>query len=1179
EDFTGINQIQTNALNCNSDLNKILEGTNVNLDYGNTVELTPASYQFNANDLADNSSFSISGVLLNGQNVQYNFQTEATSDNANLIEVQEQFDAESLRKALSQVTLDPALQFSVVNKDLIIQGEGDSGTIRFNKKNSIPLTVKNTQFYTFREDELARLDTFTLTNQRDSYTFVHEKSGRPAAGVVEIRVRGEAFTLDNIKEAIADFKELPFELIFASATLTFFINNNFSSQINWFAQFSNGSYEFTQENQIYHELSLASLNDIEEFTVETNNIQYQFIIATNDENVIKLNNMTPTEIKSAFEKAYASSAKLTFSIANDALKVETVEKGINSLYPTYNKWEIKFENKQKSDPFLSASGDLNQNDSLNLTEFPSELALADIKIASYFANQASGATWGLVNSSATNPALKIFGEETSGGDSSEVQWLAGDLTSVIVKATYPGTALLIAKTDTCSASRLITVLAPDWQIEDLAGNPLVNTASLNVGENQGLKVVDKNGEEITTLSWNSSNPSSIAVDEQGIVTAVKLGQAYIWASGSQGEMSNRILFTSENKFKINGRSADYALNHPIGTEISFNPTWDDQLITGNLSYQSTLVLQKVGNVFKITPNTAGTYPIQFDYAKDNVTYTVKVNLIVVESELGEMKITKTPDGPNYAEQILDFNLQVFLKNGTDFNSNENFAYFQDHLLRWEGSAGLQAINNQGKFLATKSGRHFITATINHQGTDYSVTEEVYILPSFSINGLTNLDFSAPVQTALALVPTYQGKKITPIPGDDPELSTNVVKWVIKTQPAGAGLVTQTLPKDGSNTYEFFPPVTGIYEIEVQYAKTNDAGDEIYEFSLPIKITVVEIGIKQIAINVDPEITEAAPFKVGENRELSVKIKDNNGTEISDEAYLQSHNLSFSIDEGGVLALHNNMIQSLTAGTAFVTASLDFNGTQIKKTKMIDVSPGFTVNGSNSLELSVPTQIPLNLIAQDDNAPSNANWQVLEQPHGGNLTPESNESIYTQIPMANGDYRLKAVNNKGKEISILIHAVPAAITSMGISASCTPPSATFPEIALTSGKTTQLYLIINSICQNNLAINWDSSSSLLQVENSGLVRGLQEGLGIVNAQTSLNGNTLNVSIPVRVNPGFIVEGQSQDFSLRLPISNKAQTLTAKYFNGNTYNDAVTTQWRVKENPSNLVNFSNKTGESY
>lgn len=257
--------------------------------------------------------------------------------------------------------------------------------------------------------------------------------------------------------------------------------------------------------------------------------------------------------------------------------------------------------------------------------------------------------------------------------------------------------------------------------EMLKLNP--NSVSLYVGNTAKSDVIGlQEGETVT--DWLSNNETVATVDSNGIITAVAPGQTTVRATSSTERIALVKVTVLDNSFlvvpyvKLN----QTALNLVVGGEYELQPqlTYDGQPVSGTFVWKTTdpaVVTVEDGAITAVGKGSA-TVVCQASY--DGQTTTASVLVSVTESgyyfcadyagreiwqgDEIELSVSQTIDGETTPVQ------------GVTYKSSRY-------------SVGMIV---DGKFVASGGGDTVVTATFEHDGTEYTCKTTVHVYGTFNV---------------------------------------------------------------------------------------------------------------------------------------------------------------------------------------------------------------------------------------------------------------------------------------------------------------------------------------------------------------------------------------------------------------------------------------------------------------
>ena len=442
-----------------------------------------------------------------------------------------------------------------------------------------------------------------------------------------------------------------------------------------------------------------------------------------------------------------------------------------------------------------------------------------------------------------------------------------------VTALKPGTTTITAKCGTITDS--ITVTVNEIPMEGIA----VNTPSATIakGETVQLSVIyyPENTTDNRQVTWTSEDDSIADVDENGLVTAVKVGTTTIKAQVGNWEATCEIevnaplkgITLNENKVTLYKGTTENTTNlsviyDPIDTTDVKDVTWTSQ-----------------------NPSVAT--------VEDGVVTAVGAGSAIIEAKVGEFVATCEVEVkvPLTGISIKDSTELIKNQSETLVVTYEPEDTTDDRTVVWQSSDNSVAtVDENGKVTGLKEG----TATITAKVGEYTAECEVNV-KEIKLEGIT---IDNKIDTLLKGQNAQLGVIFTPENTTDDKMVT----WSSSDESIVA------IDESGK--------VTALKAGTVTITVTSGNFKDSFE------LTVEEIALTGIEIETENGLTN---LKEGESLQLYIKYMPENTTDNRNVVYTSSDESVLTVDENGKVA-------ALNAGTAIVTAVAE-NGvkTQIKLT--------------------------------------------------------------------------------------------------------------------------------------------------------------------------------------------------------------------------------------------------------
>ena len=280
-----------------------------------------------------------------------------------------------------------------------------------------------------------------------------------------------------------------------------------------------------------------------------------------------------------------------------------------------------------------------------------------------------------------------------------------------------------------------------------------NTLSLYIGDSNrdhetlGVIIDPPDTDEDKTVTWTTTNPSIVTVDQTGLVTAVEKGSATITATLANGMNAECVVtvYKPITSFTVNGDTTitlAKGKNKTISTTITPDDTTDNKKITWKSNKTSVATVTSDG---KITATNGGTAIITGSLANGmKVTITVNVTVPITAFSIGPASIDLLPG------EVKELTPKITPANTTE-----------DTTITWSTTDSSVATVVDGEVTAISLGQATIKATLPN-GKKASILINVTLTPRTRMRGDFNEDGIVDVEDVIiALRKSFGYEEIYP----------------------------------------------------------------------------------------------------------------------------------------------------------------------------------------------------------------------------------------------------------------------------------------------------------------------------------------------------------------------------------------------------------------------------------
>ncbi len=653
-----------------------------------------------------------------------------------------------------------------------------------------------------------------------------------------------------------------------------------------------------------------------------------------------------------------------------------------------------------------------------------------------------------------------------------VTWVSSDSViasideSGLVTAISEGAATITATTNDGSeltASCIISVR--EIYVESITLN--IESATIEVGETVQLiaTVLPENASDRSYV-WESGDENIATIDENGLVTAVSVGETLILAKTNRGSASGAVLGAWFKLTVIPKGSRSITLDYE---NVSLN----------------------VGETVKLTatvqPDDIPDKSVSW-VSSDPGVASVDENGLVTAVSFGQAIITATSNesglsasctvtvNPKLAGSItLDYeNVSLNLGEVIKLTATVLPDNMADKSVSWVSSdPGIASVDENGLITAVSTGQAIITATSNETGLSASCT--VTVNPKL-VESIT-LDY----ETVSLNIGEMIKLTATVLPDDASDKS---VSW------------------DTSNHWRASVDENGMVTAtsggEVTITATTKDGSELTASCI---IYVNEIFVESITLNI-----ESASIEVGETVQLIATVLPENA---SDRSYFWK-----SLDETIAAVDENGLVTAVSVGQTRILActnSASANGAVLGAWFDLTVDSEFaesiTLDYENA-SLDVGETVKLTATVLPDDIPDRSVSWVSSDPWVASV---DENGLVTAVSV--GEATITATTNDGSALSAscTVTVNPTSAESITLD---------YENASLNVGETVKLTATVLPDDIPDRSVSWVSSDPwVASVDENGLVTAVSVGEATITATTN-DGSALTASCIISVNQIFV-----------------------------------------------------------
>ena len=440
----------------------------------------------------------------------------------------------------------------------------------------------------------------------------------------------------------------------------------------------------------------------------------------------------------------------------------------------------------------------------------------------------------------------------------------------VVTGVAPGDATITVtvgeKTDTVAVHVLIPI--DEFVISE-------SEVTLNRGGTKQLTVTitPNNTEENTTVTWSSSDPTSVSVAQDGTITGLKGTQTPVTITGTlENGRTVTCTVTVEVQLDDFSLSATEMTMNKTATEtltVTLDPedTSEDTTVTWVSSDDDVATVDSTGKVTAVGAGTA-TISATINAKKGAITKNCAVTVVV---PLESIEINSSNFDLNRGSTKT---LEVTI-NPSDYTGNKTVTWTSN-------KESVATVDSTGKVTAIGAG----TATITAKVGDKTDTVDVTVVVPITSFTTTDEEFT--------LVKGKTKTISTTINPDDTTEDTTI---------------TWTSGNSGIATVDENGKVTG-----VSAGTTTITGKLANNMTVTSSVTVTIIPVESIEITGEGVSEDAVSVPRKDTVDLNVTYSPEDATEVTDVTWTSSDEDVATVDENGVLT-------GVNGGTATITASM------------------------------------------------------------------------------------------------------------------------------------------------------------------------------------------------------------------------------------------------------------------
>lgn len=685
--------------------------------------------------------------------------------------------------------------------------------------------------------------------------------------------------------------------------------------------------------------------------------------------------------------------------------------------------------------------------------------------------------------------------------------------------------IIVESSDGTKAETTITVEGNNKSIVGLMIKE--KDVRINPYETKQLTLITLPSGSSEDVTWTSSNPSVVSVDENGLVKGISSGYSIIRATTKSGVNAETVVSVNDSVDIIRLSTTSISLVNGEEYKLNINSSSDDK-ITWSSSDSSVASVDKNGNIKALSYGSTTIKAI----LPSGISAICLVNVVDKSIDVESIDINKS-EASIYVGDYITLNANINPSNATDktiiwSSSNNKVASVDNGIVKGinAGSVNITAETSNGKKSISKiivKNKTIENISFENKSIELELNKGVKLNPIVTPSGIneTKLTWSTSndkiasvdnsgyikgvkVGEATITVKTSNNKKAdikvvvkeNDIPAKSISLDVNskTIKvdesFDIKAILLPSNTTIKTVVWTSSNpsvARVVNGNVVGVSEGQATItAQTgNGLNAKCNVFVEPANREVESINI--LSFN-------GIKIEVGDSKKVGVSIYPFNAT---------NRELTWSSSDDSIFTVNNGTITAKKAGSAILTVKSS-NGkfdTQkvIVNNKPIEVE-SITLNKTS---ISINKGETANLIPTVN--PSNATDQSVKWSTSDKKIVSVNNGVITGI--GSGEATITAKSSNGKTVSCKVTVVDKNIDVEGISLNTT-------QASLVIENTIDLTATIIPSGASDKSVSWSSSNSkVARVDNKGKVKALSAGKATITAK-SVNGKTATCEIEVK-----------------------------------------------------------------
>ena len=627
------------------------------------------------------------------------------------------------------------------------------------------------------------------------------------------------------------------------------------------------------------------------------------------------------------------------------------------------------------------------------------------------------------------------------------------------------------------------------------------TLTLTEGETGTISyTVEPSDASIKDVTFTSSNPSVVTVDENGVVTAVGPGTAVITITTKDGSFKATVTVTVKAKaVAVTGVSLDK-------TELT--------LTSGETATLTATV----------TPEDAGDKSVTW-LTSDAGVASVDENGVVTAGTPGSATITvKTNDGGKTATCAVTVEAKAVPVTGVTLDQSEitieegetitltatvTPADATNKEVSWSSSDTSVATVEEGKVTGVKAGTTAVTVTTS-DGYKTASCKVTVKAKGIAVSGVT-LDITdltlvvGESKTLTATVkPSDATDKSVSWSSDKPDVATVDDSGKVEAKSAGEATVTVTT-KDGGKT-------------------------------ATCKVTVTAAEVKVTGVKLD---RSSLTLAVGESETLVATVSPDDATD---------KEVTWSCNDISVAKVEEGKVTGIKAGTATITATTKDGG--YKATCAVTVTAtGSEVTGVTLNETELTLEVGEGAKLWETVTPSTASDKSVTWSSDKPEVATVDESGNVEAKSAGEAIITVTTNVGGKTATCKVTVVEKVVPVTGVTLDKT-------TLNLTEGEDATLVATVKPDDASNKGVTWDSDNpSVATVDENGKVTAVKAGTAVITVTTKDGGKTATCKVTVKAKT-VAVTGVSLDKTTLTLTAGESATLKATVTPSTASNKQVT-----------------------